>query len=133
MSRKNNLLKFQTITAGDMSAASITSAVTNIQFLDNIGLQLNFSGSPVGLFQVQISADYAQDNEGNVQDPGNWVPMVLTYLVGSTFVSATTVPTSSGSPIALDLNQLSFPWIRVVYTKTSGTGTLNAFITCKMV
>lgn len=123
MSRKNNLLKYQTITNGDMSLASLTSAVTAIQFLDNIGVQLNFSGTPTGSFQIQVSADYAQDGEGNVQNGGNWIPVLLP-----------SSPAASGSAgvIYIDLNQLSAPWIRVVYTRVSGSGTLNAFITAKM-
>ena len=131
MARKNNLRQFKTVVAGDMSS-SIISAVTNIQFLDNVGIQLNFSGSPTGNFQVQISADYVQDDEGNVVVAGSWIPLVLTYLSGSTFTSSVNVPTSVGSPIALDLNQLSFPWIRIAYISTSGSGTLNSFITAKM-
>lgn len=123
MSRKNNLLKFQNIVNGDMSQTSVTSAVTCIQFLDNIGLQLNFTGVPVGTFAVQVSADYAQDAMGNVTNAGNWIAITLPI-----------PPAASGSPdkIGIDLNQIAFPWIRVVYTKTSGTGTLNGFITGKM-
>lgn len=130
--RKNNLLKYQSITSGDMSAASLTSAITNIQFLDNIGIQLNFSGSPVGTFAAQISADYSQDAQGNVLVAGNWIPVTLTYWDGTMYVSGTSIPTSVGSPIYLDLVELSAPWIRIVYTKGSGTGTLNTFITAKM-
>ncbi len=122
--RKNALLKFQTITAGDMSLASITSQVTNIQFLDNIGVQLNFTGSPVGTFAVQISADHAQDAEGNVTVAGNWIALTL---------SPAPVASGSSNSIYIDMQQLSAPWIRVVYTKTSGTGTLNAFICAKMI
>lgn len=132
--RKNNLLKFQTITNGDMSTASITSTVSSIQWLDNIGIQFSWTGAPVGNVSIEVSADYARDTEGNVTNAGQWTPLVLTYLSGpNTFTSATSIPTSVGSPIYLDLNQLSAPWIRQVYTKTSGTGTLNTFITCKMV
>jgi hypothetical protein len=131
--RKNNLRQFHNISSGDMSTASITSAVTNIQWLDNIGIQLNWTGSPVGDFAVQISADYAQDQEGNVTSTGNWVPLTLTYLSGASMTTATSIPTTVGSPIYLDLNQLSAPWIRVVYTKASGTGTLNGFITAKLI
>jgi hypothetical protein len=109
----------------------ITSPVTCIQWLDNIGVQFNFSGSPVGTFQVQVSADYSQDAQGNVTNPGNWAAVPLTYLLTGASTTATTVPTSVGSPIYLDLNQLSAPWVRVVYTNASGTGTLNAFITAK--
>lgn len=135
MSRAKNLPVYQNIVAGDMSQASITSSVTAIQYLDDVGIQLNFSGSPVGNFQVQISADYAQDlsSPPNVTNTGNWIPLVVTYWTGTTFATATDIPTSLGSPIYFDLALLSSPYIRVVYTKTSGTGTLNAFVTAKMV
>lgn len=123
--RKSNLQQFQLITSGDMSA-SITGPVTNIQFLDNIGVQFNFSGAPSGNFQIQVSIDYNQDINGNVINAGNWVPVTLS----SGSVNANT---SLGSPIYVDLNQLSAPFIRVVYVRTSGSGTLNAFISGKMV
>lgn len=122
-SRKSNLKKFSAITSGDMSLASITSTVTNIEFLDNIAVQLTWSGSPVGTFQIQVSLDYNQDNNGNVLAAGNWVPLTL----------GTSLSTSVGSPIFVDMNQLSAPWIRIVYTRTSGSGTLNALISAKMV
>lgn len=131
--RKNNLFPYQTITSGDMSTASLTSLVTAISFLDDLGIQLNFSGSPVGNFQVQVSADHAQDASSppNTTVAGNWIPLVVTYWTGAAFATGTDIPTSLGSPIYLDLALLSAPWIRVVYTKTSGTGTLNAYITGK--
>lgn len=116
--RKNNLLKFQTITSGDMSQATLTSSITNIQYLDNVGIQANFTGSPVGTLSVQVSIDHAQDEWGNVTTAGNW--------------SQVTSSAVTSSPVVFDLNQLSAPWIRVVYTKVSGTGTLNVFITGKM-
>lgn len=130
---KNNLLKFQSVTNGDMSTSSITSAVTNIQHLDDIGYQFNWSGAPVGRISIQVSIDYAQDFNGNVSNPGNWVPLVFTYWNGTAFVTDTAIPTSVGSPVYLDLALLSSPWIRAVYTRTSGTGTLNAYISAKEV
>ncbi len=133
-SRKSNLRQFQIITAGSMTGtAVITSAVTCIQWLDNVGVQLNWTSSPVGTFQVQVSADYAQDAEGNVTNTGNWAPVTLSYLLSGSMTQAATIPTSVGSPIYLDLNQLSAPWIRTVYTNASSTGTLNAYITAKVV
>lgn len=133
MAHKNILPAFETIVAGDMSQASITSSVTNIQYLDDVGVQLNWTGSPVGSFAIQVSADHAQDinSPPNVTVPGNWVPLTFTYWNGSTFVTATTLPTTAGSPIYIDLALLSAPWIRIVYTKVSGSGSLNAFITAK--
>lgn len=131
--RKSNLKQYQTITSGDMSLSSITSSVTNIEFLDNIAIQLNFTGAPVGVFQVQVSADYNQDNNGNVLTAGNWVAIPVAYYTSGSFTTSTDIPTSAGSPIYLDLNQLAAPWVRVVYTTTSGTGTLNGYIAAKAV
>jgi len=122
--RKSNLKQYQLVKNGDMSQASITSPVTNIANLDNIGIQLNFTGSPTGTFQIQISADYNQDYQGNVENPGNWVPMVFS-----------TPPVASGSAgsVYLDIAELSAPWIRVVYVRASGSGSLQAWITGKMI
>lgn len=127
---KKTILKFQCITSGDMSLSSLTSPVTNIQFLDNIGIQINYSGSPVGKFNVQVSADYAQDSQGNVTNAGNWAS--ISFLVFSGSITDISVPGST-SPIYLDITQISAPWIRVIYTKTSGTGTANVFLTAKEV
>ena len=126
--RKSNLKQFNTIANGDMSLPTITSAVTNIEFLDNIGVQLEWSGAPVGIFQIQVSIDYNQDSFGNVLNAGTWVPIIF-----PSPISGSDIPTSSGSPIYIDMNQLSAPWIRVVYNGASGTGTLNAWIAGKMV
>lgn len=133
MPRKNHLGKFQTITNGNMASASVTSSVSNIQFVDDVGYQFNFTGSPVGTIAIQVSADYSQDELGNVTNAGNWIPLTLTYWNGSVFTTSTSIPTSVGSPVYLDLALLSASWIRSVYTKTSGTGTINAFITAKSV
>ena len=106
-----------------MSAASITSAVTQIQFLDNVGYQFVFTGSPVGEISIQISIDYAQDSQGVVSNAGTWTPLTL----------SPTASVASAGNIYVDLNQLSAPWIRAVYTKTSGTGILNAYVCAKAV
>ena len=121
--RKNALLKYAIISSGDMSTASITSAVTNIEYLDNIWIQLNFTGTPTGTFAVQVSGDYSQGTGGTVLNAGNWTDLTL---------STSPVASGAASTIFIDMNQISAPWIRVVYTKTSGTGTLNAFIGAKM-
>lgn len=133
--RKDVLPSFKTISAGDMSQATLTSTVTVIQFMDDIGYQFTWSGSPVGTFQVQVSADYAEDRSSppNITNTGHWVPLLFTYWDGTVFVTSTDLPTSVGSPIYVDLALLSSPYIRAVYTKISGTGTLTATITGKQV
>jgi len=117
--------KTQMIINGAMTGTSvITSNALNIRFLDNIGVQFNFTGTPTGSFQVLVSADHEQDPEGNVTVPGTFIPITLTP-----------APVASGvaGQIYIDLNQLSAPWMEVQYTNSSGSGTLNAFATAKSV
>ncbi len=108
--------------------AVLTSAVTDITTMDDIGIQFDWTSSPVGNFQVQISANHAQDAQGNVTVAGTWVPVIFTFWNGTVFVTSSSIPTSVGTPIYLDCSFLSAPWIRCIYTNTSGSGVLNAVI-----
>jgi hypothetical protein len=114
------------ITNGDMSQSSITSLYTNIQGLDNSGYHINFSGAPVGTFSVQVSGDYqpGKSPNSNPVNPGHWITLPLSPAI-----------TASGSPDSafIDLNQLAAPWIRIIYNRTSGTGTLNVFVMAKSI
>lgn len=105
-------------------AASVTSAAVNIQYLDNVGIQLVWTGTPSGTFAVQFSLDFEKDSLGNILNAGTW-----------TAIDLDDVPTASGSAgnWYLDMNQISSPWIRIVYTRASGTGSLSAYVTGKEV
>ena len=105
-----------------MASATLTSSVVEIRNQDNVGIQLSWTGTPVGTFAVQISINHAQDASGNVTVAGDWVTLTL-----SPSIAAAGTPDSA----IIDLNQMSASYIRVVYTRTSGTGTLNAYITAK--
>lgn len=134
--RKLVLPTFTTLkpTTNNMTgSATLTTAVTDIRFMDDIGYQFDWTGSPTGTFQVQVSANHQEDPNGPVTVAGTWVPLTLTYWNGSAFVTSTTVPTSVGTPIYLDLSFLSAPWIRAQYTNSASTGTLTATICGKMV
>lgn len=118
-STKNFLKNYKIIDAQSMGA-DVTSSVTNIQVIDNVGIQISFTTSDaVGTFYVQISADYDAH-----LGTGTWINLDL---------SSTPTAASANADYYLDLNQLSAPWIRLFYDRTSGTGTLNAYITGKMV
>lgn len=106
-----------------MSQATLTSTPVNIQYLDNIVFQAIFTGSPVGIFSVQSSLTYNQDANGNILNAGTWTALTLNP----------TPSIAAAGNLLIDMNQLSMPWIRLVYTKTSGTGTLNAYVGGKMV
>lgn len=116
---------FQSITAGTMTGTSvINSKVTNIAWRDNVGVQLIWTGTPNGTFAIQVSLDYdpVKDPTGDGSGSGTWTPISL-----STAITAT----GSANNAYADLNQLSSPWIRVVYTNTSSTGVLNCWVASK--
>lgn len=124
MAKKSNLSRYQLLKNADGSG-DLTGAVTCIQWLDNIGYQINMVGSTMtGTFDVQVSADYQQDEFGNVQNAGNWIPLPL----------SPTATVTAGTPtnIYIDVTQISAPYIRLVYKHTSGSGTVAAFITAKV-
>lgn len=114
----NLLLPVHIIVAGSMGG-NITSSPVEVKNQDNIGLQFNWTGSPVGVFTIQISMDYKQDIEGNVMVTGNWVTIP---------VSPSIAAAGSADSAYVDINQTSAQYMRIVYTRTSGTGTLDAFI-----
>jgi len=113
-----NIDFFQLIKNASMTGA-ITSAAVETKQQDNIGIQFNWTGTPTGTFSVMVSLDHKQDAQGNVTVPGNWIPLTLSPAITAT---------GSANTAYVDLNQLSAAYIQVVYTPTSGTGTLNVFI-----
>jgi len=117
----NLLQPVHIIVAGDMSA-SITSSPVEVKLQDNVGIQLHWTGVPVGTFSVQVSANHQQDTNGNVTQAGQWVTLPISPAV-----------TAAGTPddAYIDLNQLSANFVRIVYTRTSGTGSLEAYVVAK--
>lgn len=113
----NSLKNYHIISAASM-AASVTSDPQPIQFQDNIGIELVWTGSAVGVFSVQVSINY----DPLTNNAGSWVTLTLSpgITAGGTDDTA-----------YIELNQLSAPWVRIVYTRTSGTGTLDAYIAAK--
>lgn len=119
-----NVLKpIPLVVDGDMSA-SITSKVINTQFLNEAYIQLVFTGTPTGTFTVETSGDYVPDDEFRTSPPnaGNWDALDL-----GTTLSAS----GAAGTISVDITLSAVPYLRVVYTRASGTGTLNAKISGK--
>lgn len=117
----NVLAPFKLLSAGDMSG-DLTSDPVYIQEQDNVGFQMNWTGDAVGPFSVEVSLDHKEDLNGNVQVEGHWVAITLSP-----------VPAAAGTDdqAYVDITQLSAPWVRLVFTNTSGTGTLDVFATAK--
>jgi hypothetical protein len=117
----NPILPDQIIVDGDMSADVVSLAISTMN-QDNIGFHLAWTGSAVGVFSIEVSANHKQDRSGNISSAGTWVTIPL-----SSPITAANTPDDA----YIDLNQLSAPWIRVKYARTSGTGSLGVYIVGK--
>lgn len=130
MSTRSNLKPHQVITDGNMASASITSQVTVLQTLTIGSYSYSWSGStPVGTIAIQASNDYKLDAAGNVLNAGTWTTLYFT-LDGSSVVNSAPVSGNTGTGL-IEFSTGAYA-IRTVYTKGSGTGTLQAFIAGKV-
>jgi hypothetical protein len=102
-----------TFNTTDMSQATCTSSWVEIQAAELVAIQVAYTGSPVGSLVLQGSNDQS----------------VVTSLVDTTYDSTIAVAAAGNS--LWNLGNVGFPYIRVLYTKTSGTGTISGTINGK--
>ncbi len=127
MSNRKDVIKPFQIFVDVSMADDAASIPTNIQWLDNVSVQLNWTGNAQGDFEIQASLDYLPSGDptnNKVANAGNWVAIPLDQFV---------LAAGSADVALIDLNEIPFPWIRVVYTRTTGTGTLNGYIVAKAI
>ncbi len=110
MSAKAVLPVYQTITDQDMTT-SVTSLVTDVGSVDNIGIQATFTGTPDGEFFI----------EGSVNNT-TWVPLDFDTPI---------LASGTGDDFIFSIRQFPYPKIRLRYVATSGSGTLNAWVFAK--
>ena len=116
MARKNVLKTYKMFNSEDIST-SATSGVTNTSNLDKASIYLEWTGAaPVGTITVEATND----------DPNSSSPVWKTVDFGSSI----DISGASGNH-DLIFNEMPFNAIRLQYTSTSGTGTLNATIHAK--
>lgn len=109
----NNTNQQGSLPSGNISGAmastnTIYSQIIDISRMDNMGLEVSWTGTPTGTFQVMVS------NSG-----------INFYAL--TFNPALTQPAGSPGGYAVDLNQLPFKYIMLQYTNSTGSGTLTAY------
>lgn len=112
-------------------AANITSAPTILQGLSIVAYSFSWTGTtPVGTMSVQVSNDYAVNPVGVVVNAGTWTTVPIMLSNGSISTSAP-VTGNTGTGF-FDVSLTGAYASRVVYTFTSGTGTLAATICGKV-
>lgn len=95
-----------------------------------ISYSLSWAGtSPVGTVSVQASNDYAVYPDGTVKNAGTW--STLTLSVNGSPVSTIAISGNTGNGL-IDLNSCAAYAIRLIYTRTSGSGTMQAVINAKV-
>ena len=120
MARKNVALPFKTFDAQSL-ATNATSAITDVSYLDNVGIILNWTGTALS---GQITVEVA-----NPQIDAKEADYVWTTL---DFGSNIIISGASGTHL-LTINQLPFTKIRLQYASNAGTGNLTASVAIKQV
>lgn len=95
---------------GPVSLASTwTSEALCLDHIYLLSMQLVFTGTPNGIFHLEVSVQQPTD----ATEPTNWIPVKRSYQT----------VTAAGEHL-WTFADMGFPHIRVVWTPTSGTGTL---------
>jgi len=128
MSGRKNSTNFRLLQAQSMKS-SFTTPPTIVQFMDNIGYQINVDANgSSGTFAVEASLDYVPSDptQEKPASSGTWVPLTL---AGGT-------PTISGSDdtISIALQQVPFKALRLSYTSSvAGTGVCDIWVNVRQI
>lgn len=111
------------MSAVDISIAGAQNSIpTILQSLSRCAYSFFWTGTaPVGTITIQVSNDYSLNANGSVANAGNWAT------VGGVSGSVSGASGVGGIDIIT-----GFYAIRAVYTRTSGTGSLTAYINAKV-
>lgn len=110
MGFKKTLPPYHLINGGVMTGtATVTSATVNVWNLDNIAIQVGWTGTPTGTIAINCSIDNINFDS-------------------LTFDPALAQPSGSADNYLISLNQLPYPYLQVQYVNASSTGVLNVWI-----
>lgn len=90
------------------STNTIYSNIIDVSKMDNIGLQVDWTGTPTGTFSVQAS------NNGTTFHAVVFNPVLAQ-------------PSGSAGGYVVDINQYPWKYIMLQYTNASGAGTLTVY------
>lgn len=107
------------LSAGDMSTASLNSVGIDLNQTVLYSIQAVFTGAPVGTLKLQISNDFVATPTAGGANLASAVTHWTDYTGSSYSVSA-------AGDFAWNVFDVGYRWVRMVYTKTSGTGSLTA-------
>jgi hypothetical protein len=114
----------QIISSGDMSQATVTSNGIDMNQIFGGSISAVFTGSPVGTLTLEISNDIVAVSPAGGSNLASAVVNWSTYTGSSYSISA-------AGDYTYILPDTPYRWLRLKYTKTSGTGTINAYFSGK--
>lgn len=116
---------YPVIVNGNMSG-NIISAVTIVQNLSVVSYDISWTAgaSPIGNMSVQVSNTYTQNADGTVRNAGNWTTVPLG-------TNTTNINTNTGNGF-IDIDITGAYAIRLLYNRTSGSGTMQAVVSGKV-
>lgn len=103
------------VTNGDMSGAIVSEPVY-LGGISMIAVHAKFDGSPSGDLSLEVSIGLEIGSDGK---PTLWESFNTITLTGA-----------AGTQMWLD-SQTPYTWVRLTYSPTAGTGTLNAILAGK--
>ena len=123
MAQRTALRPYRVINAASM-AASITSSVTILNSLSEFSYEAIWSAgaTPVGTLSIEVSNDYQADPSGAALVAGTWAPLVGAIDFASV---SSSIPVSGNSGTVFANIKIRAYAVRCVYTRASGSGTLN--------
>jgi hypothetical protein len=134
---KNTLVRWHpTLWTNASLAASVTGPASDISYVDNISVQIIVGAGATGDFAVQFANTV--DNTA-VGTGTNWYrqPASSDWVTIAAYDGTNTViPVSlSGSAVNILLNYplIAHSFMRVIYTRVSGSGTANVWINGKAI
>lgn len=104
--------------ATDIGAGSTNLATIWLGHCAMAAIQLVFTGSPVGSFKLQASCDEPRDSATTPS-------LVAAGVTNWTDISGSSVSISAAGDIMWNIENPGYNFIRVVWTRTSGSGSLT--------
>lgn len=103
-------------------ASTVTGTAVYVMYLDNVGVQFVWTGTPTCTLAVSVSNQTVAGSDPPAAVSGSFTALTLTGI---------TNPAGSAGSFWLDLNQLGAAWVQVSYTSCTGSGTLSAYLSAK--
>lgn len=110
--RYQNVVALNAIDASTVGAQN--SSQIDARLLFNMSVQVIAAGAPVGVVKVQVSNDEGSSIPQPFS-PTNWVDL-----------PSATIAVATAGQLLIPKFDLCYNYVRIVYTKTSGTGSITA-------